>query len=223
MRAGLAAAVVAALVGCGGGHPLQQGGAGHGVDAAAAAGGEAGAGGGAAGAAGDTDAGPGGSSGGGGAGGASGAGGAGGASGAGGATSGVGGAGGAACTLEDATKIITTTSKNPLTGCTVIGACHDSEGSAAGLDLATMGWQTRLVGKGPVSMKGSAQSNYSKCAGMGLVYLQPGSKPATGLIVDKLDPAGTAPCGSHMPDLTVNLSARDFACLRSYLTTLTSP
>jgi len=138
---------------------------------------------------------------------------------------GAAGAGGsAACTLDQANAIVDSpSSKLPYTGCTLIGSCHDNSGSAAGLDLKSAGWQTKLVGQNPVAMKGSAMPNWSMCVGHG-PYLNAGSNPATGLMIDKLDPSkATPPCGAHMPNLGAMLSASDFACLRSYLTTLTSP
>jgi hypothetical protein len=142
--------------------------------------------------------------------------------------SGSGGGGGAgssgsACTLDDVNNIFVTKTANASTGCTVINACHDNQGSAAGLDLITAGWQTKLVGGNPVANKGSQMSNYSACVGHG-PYLMAGSKPAAGLIIDKLNPAvPTPPCGVHMPNLGVMLSATQFACVQSYFTTLTSP
>ena len=67
----------------------------------------------------------------------------------GGGTSG-GGTTGTACTLADVNRIFLTTQTPQNTGCTVAQACHDSNGSAAGLDLQSAGWQTKLVGKSPV-------------------------------------------------------------------------
>ena len=132
-----------------------------------------------------------------------------------------GGGGGAPCTLDQVQAIFTTGSTNVSTGCTVIGSCHDNMGTAAGLDLtAGSGWQTKLVGTGPMAGKGTIAS---MCTGKNLVYLQAGSKPAAGLLIDKLNPANpTPPCGVHMPNLGVMLSASDFACVQSYATTLTS-
>jgi hypothetical protein len=135
-----------------------------------------------------------------------------------------GSSGSKACTLDEANAIINAPStKVPYTGCTVINVCHDNQGSAAGLDLVSAGWQTKLVGGNPVAMKGSAMANYSMCVGKG-PYLNAGSNPATGLMIDKLDPSKpTPPCGAHMPNLGAMLSPADFECVRSYLTTLTSP
>jgi hypothetical protein len=133
------------------------------------------------------------------------------------------GGGSSACTLDDVNKIFTTTTANPVTSCTTINACHDNQGSAAGLDLASATWQTKLVGGNPVANMGSSMGNYSQCVGHG-PYLMAGSKPAAGLIIDKLNPAvAKPPCGAHMPNLGVMLSASQFACVQSYFTTLTSP
>jgi hypothetical protein len=138
-------------------------------------------------------------------------------------TGGAGMSGGQPCTIDDVNKIFVTTTANPVKGCTVINVCHDNQGSAAGLDLTSAGWQTRLVGANPTAMKGSAMSNFSMCVGHG-PYLVAGSKPAAGLIIDKLNPATpTPPCGVHMPNLGTMLSATEFACVQSYFTTLTSP
>jgi hypothetical protein len=129
----------------------------------------------------------------------------------------------AGCTLDQVQAIFTSTTGN--TGCTVIGACHDNNGAAAGLDLtAGSGWQSKLVGMGPVANKGGGASLYSMCAGMNLQYLKAGSKPAAGLMIDKIDPSHTsAPCGAHMPNLPPPLTTTQFNCVQSYLTTLTSP
>jgi hypothetical protein len=132
-------------------------------------------------------------------------------------------AGGArGCALDDVNEIFTTMGANVTTGCTVIGACHDNAGSAAGLDLSSAGWQTKLIGREPSPTAG-ASGAMSVCAGQNLVYLEAGSNPAAGLFIDKLRPGATAPCGTHMPNLGAELSPRDFACVLSYLTTLTSP
>jgi hypothetical protein len=166
----------------------------------------------------------GGGSGGGGSGGA-GSGGAGsGGAGSGAAGSGGGGAGGsmAACSLDDVNKLFASSTTN-IAGCTVIGQCHDNQGAAAGLDLTSAGWQTKLIGKSPTANKGGDPSLYSQCADMGRTYLVAGSNPATGLLIDKIDPNHIlAPCGMHMPSLGGPLSQAKFNCIRSYLTTLTS-
>jgi hypothetical protein len=143
---------------------------------------------------------------------------AGGSDGTGGAGMGGAGAGGtAACALADVNKIfLSTTSNSP--GCTVINACHDNAGTAAGLDLTTAGWENMLVGHAPSATAGTLKS---MCAGMGLVYLNAGSSPATGLFLDKLNPAKNAPCGAKMPNLPPPLTAQQFACVQSFANTLT--
>jgi hypothetical protein len=140
--------------------------------------------------------------------------------GAGGAGSGGGGSSGTACALADVNKLFLTTSTN--TGCTVTGACHDAQGSAAGLDLISAGWEQKLVGKGPSATAGAA-TLMSKCAGLNLVYLKAGTSPATGLFLDKLSPATVSapPCGVHMPNLGAPFTATQFACVQSWANTLT--
>ncbi|HEX4404774.1 MAG TPA: hypothetical protein VH560_08090 [Polyangia bacterium] len=132
-----------------------------------------------------------------------------------------GGAGGAACTLDQVNTIFTGSTANH--NCTTALACHDASGSAAGLDLASVGWQTKLVGMGPTTGAGAA--NYmTKCGGMGFKYLNAGSKPATGFFLDKINPQMTTPpCGDPMPQLFARLSTSEFACVQSWATTLTSP
>jgi hypothetical protein len=126
------------------------------------------------------------------------------------------GAGGTACALADVNMIFLTTASN--TGCTVMGACHDSAATAAGLDLTTAGWQSMLVGRAPSATAGTLKS---MCAGKGLVYLNAGSNPATGLFLDKLHPNAVAPCGAHMPNLGTMLTMQQFDCVQSFATTLT--
>ena len=69
-------------------------------------------------------------------------------------------------------------------------ACHDANGTAANFDMASDGWQTRLVAVNP---KG-AGLNPSMCAANG-PYLVAGMQPATGLFLDKLKPNTTPACG----------------------------
>lgn len=97
------------------------------------------------------------------------------------------------------------------TGCTIISACHDNAGSAAGLDLTTAGWETHLVGK--ASAGGGVGSLMSKCAGM--VYLKPGVVPAQGLFMDKLL-VNPPPCGQPMPNLPPLLTPTQKACVQSW-------
>ena len=122
-----------------------------------------------------------------------------------------GGTGGstAACSMADVTAIFTSTTKN--VGCTIIGACHDNNGAAAGLDLTTAGWETHLVGK--VSAGGGTGSLASMCGGM--VYLKAGVVPAQGLFIDKLT-KNPPPCGAPMPNLPPLLTATQKACVQSW-------
>jgi hypothetical protein len=127
-----------------------------------------------------------------------------------------GGTGGTACSLDDVNKIIRTVS------CTVTGACHDAAGTAAGLDLASSGWEKKLVDR----MAGSERSPAgleSMCGGMNRVYLKSGSQPAAGLLIDKIRPGATAPCGLHMPAIGSELTSTQFDCVQSFATTLTAP
>jgi hypothetical protein len=113
-----------------------------------------------------------------------------GATGAGGSGPAGGSGGGSNCVgaLDGATII---TSK-----CT-IGGCHntgDAPNSGAGLDLTinpTIGM--RLVG---VMSPGNTAAG-SSCAGNAEPYLTPNVSPATGLLIDKINPA--PPCGTEMP------------------------
>jgi hypothetical protein len=123
-----------------------------------------------------------------------------------------------ACTLSEVTTIF---SRTPTSlGCTVSSACHDSKGFAAGLDLTTVGFEKTLVGRMPSAGAGSIPS---MCANMGLVYLEAGSDPATGLLIDKIDPSKSVPpCGMHMPELGPSLTETQFDCVQSWATTLTT-
>ena len=107
------------------------------------------------------------------------------------------------------------------TNCASSG-CHDSAGSAfsGGLDLtvdANIG--SRLVG---VTSVGTA-NNESKCMGNTTPYLNAGSNPATGLLIDKIS-STNPPCGSFMPYASPSLlPAGQRTCLIQWATTLTSP
>jgi hypothetical protein len=104
--------------------------------------------------------------------------------------------------------------------CTLMGACHDSNGSAAGLDLATAGWEQRLLGNGPGSFGPGVVP--SKCGDEGRIYLIPGSQPAKGLFLDKLmdDPP---PCGFRMPFGFPAMTATDLQCIQAWANALTAP
>jgi hypothetical protein len=141
-----------------------------------------------------------------------------------GGTAGAGGGAGSsgACSLDDVNKILATPAQAIAPGCTGTTACHDANGSAAGLDLVSVGWQNKLVGMGPSASAASAPIP-TMCAGKG-PYLVAGSNPAQGLLLDKIDPtATTVPCGLHMPYLLPNLTTQQFACIKSWATTLTNP
>jgi hypothetical protein len=90
--------------------------------------------------------------------------------------------------------------------------CHDPASSTGGgLDLVSAGQADRLLGQS------STGNNGSECGGM--VYLVPGSKPATGLFIDKL----TGPtCGMAMPEL-VAWSPEQNDCVLSWANSITSP
>jgi hypothetical protein len=123
-------------------------------------------------------------------------------------TTGTGGTGGDTC---DAMPIFRTHT------CMLVGACHDGQGSAAGFDMQTAGWETKLVGK--VSAGGGTGDLASKCGGMGLVYLKAGVQPAQGLFMDKLTKAPPA-CGVQMPNLPPLLNATEQACVQKWANAL---
>jgi hypothetical protein len=105
-----------------------------------------------------------------------------------------------------------------LKNCT-LGGCHDSSGSSAGLNLTADGLPGRLLGQSPRANAGLVTSS---CAGMGKVYLNPGSNPATGLLIDKLTPSFGG-CGMRMPSGGSPLTDSQMDCVRSWALTLTSP
>src|SRR5206468_11965956 len=102
--------------------------------------------------------------------------------------------------------------------CHIPGAAND--GTAAGLDLtvdANIG--ARLVGV----MSGGTAENGSKCSTSSTPYLDAGSNPATGLLIDKVTMTHP-PCGDQMPESApFPLSKLQQSCLIQWATTLTSP
>jgi hypothetical protein len=104
--------------------------------------------------------------------------------------------------------------------CATVG-CHSAASaatSAAGLDLtmnSTIG--ARLVG---VVSPGDVAAA-SQCAGNATPYLNAGSNPATGLLIDKVQQSHP-PCGFQMPFGQPPLSAVQQTCLVEWATTLTS-
>jgi hypothetical protein len=119
-------------------------------------------------------------------------------------------AGGPGC---DITTLVTTKYS-----CTLAGACHDAQGSAANFDMASPGWEQRLVGVAPRG--GTTSFEPSLCANQGWVYLVKGSFPATGLFMEKFktNPA----CGIAMPNLGLPVSADDLACFQRWANALTA-
>jgi hypothetical protein len=100
--------------------------------------------------------------------------------------------------------------------CTVAGACHDGSAfTAGGLDLATPGWEQRLIGRIPSGV------NTSMCGGVKTPYLIAGSQPAAGLLLQKL--TGTPPCGQQMPLLGGPMSQADLQCFQRWADALTAP
>jgi hypothetical protein len=99
--------------------------------------------------------------------------------------------------------------------------CHDTADAntfGAGLDLtvnSSIG--SRLVG---VQSPGDINAG-AACTGNTEPYLVAQSSPATGLLIDKLNP--TPPCGSRMPYVGPALTTTQQTCLIQWATTLTSP
>jgi hypothetical protein len=110
--------------------------------------------------------------------------------------------------------------------CSIAGACHDANGSAAGLSLAeldqsgTVDWRAKFVGVYPKG--GGARPSPSMCFPSSIPYLVPGSQPATGLLLDKLLQF-TPPCGSRMPLVGGPLSASELGCVQRWADALTAP
>jgi hypothetical protein len=98
--------------------------------------------------------------------------------------------------------------------------CHDPVDAnfSGGLDLTVdSGIGSRLVG----ASAGTAAQG-SLCTGMG-PYLDAGSTPATGLLIDKIT-MSQPPCGGPMPaGPPFVLTATQQNCLIKWATTLTSP
>jgi hypothetical protein len=94
-------------------------------------------------------------------------------------------------------------------------SCHDPDGTAANFDMASDGWQMRLVGVNPRG----AGLNPSQCAANG-PYLVAGMQPATGLFLDKVKPDTTPACGVLMPQVGAKLDAAEFECVQSWANAL---
>jgi hypothetical protein len=102
--------------------------------------------------------------------------------------------------------------------CTVAMACHDASGSAAGFDMVTPGWETKMVGRLPNKALGSVGLR-SQCDPIGGAYLVKGT-PAKGLFIDKLKNT-TQACGSEMPLITNYLSPAEMDCVQRWANGLT--
>jgi hypothetical protein len=97
--------------------------------------------------------------------------------------------------------------------CAAPNACHDANGTAANFDMATTGWEMKLVGTNP---KGGGTS---VCASNG-PYLDPGSNPATGLFMTKLKGGTGLVCGVRMPQVGGTLSAGEIAMVQQWANAL---
>ena len=99
--------------------------------------------------------------------------------------------------------------------------CHDAADAntfGAGLDLTI----NSTIGSRLVDVKSPGDTNAgSVCGGSSEAYLNSGSNPATGLLIDKIK--ANPPCGSRMPLTGVALSPMQQTCLAQWATTLTSP
>jgi hypothetical protein len=100
--------------------------------------------------------------------------------------------------------------------CTVAGACHDALGSGGNFDMASPGWDQRLVGVYPEA----GGQVPSLCLGSTEPYLIAGSQPARGLFMDKFN--ANPPCGVAMPNVGPFVSSADLACFQSWANALTA-
>ncbi len=103
--------------------------------------------------------------------------------------------------------------------CSYPNACHDAKGTAANFDMASSGWENKLVGISP--MNGGGSGFMSQCLKAGMPYLVAGSSPARGLFLEKLNP--TPLCGSQMPALPPLLTAQELDCVQRWANGLTKP
>lgn len=99
--------------------------------------------------------------------------------------------------------------------CTASG-CHNATDKTSGLNLtAGPDLPTRLLGVMPMSVS-------FFCASSTMPYLTANSKPATGLLIDKITKS-TPSCGQRMPYLQAALSASEINCIQTWANTVTSP
>ena len=108
--------------------------------------------------------------------------------------------GSAACNTDQAKAIFT---KHLCSS----GPCHSAATKTSGFDMESPGLENRLVG---VTNTGSSLS----CAAAG-PYLVPGSHPATGLLLTKLN-GGPGLCGAQMPFNLPALSPTELSCIQSW-------
>jgi hypothetical protein len=101
--------------------------------------------------------------------------------------------------------------------CSVQGACHDAQGAAANFDMASVDWQTRLVGVLP---RAGGSVTPSVCATdpsyMNRPYIIKGSATGAGLFLDKLTSNVCSPGGMQMPNIGPHVDASDLACFQSW-------
>ncbi len=101
---------------------------------------------------------------------------------------------------------------------TCLPGCHSggtAQTTGAGLDLTIdSGIKSRLVGVMP-----SGSNIFSMCGSAGEPYLNAGSNPATGLLIDKIHPG--PPCGVQMPEVGT-ITADQQQCIVQWATTLTT-
>jgi len=102
--------------------------------------------------------------------------------------------------------------------CTLQGACHDAQGSAANFDMASPGLEKRIVGVFP---RGGGVIP-SMCMNVGIPYLMPGSVPATGLFLQKLR-SNHPPCGEQEPPLGPALTPTELDCVQRWANAITAP
>lgn len=102
--------------------------------------------------------------------------------------------------------------------CSLVGACHDKDGSAAHFKMAPAGWDAALVGTVPPG--GGAGALASQCMASAMPYITK-TQPAGGLILAKLK-GTTPPCGAKMPSLGAALTADEFTCIQNWANKLAS-
>jgi hypothetical protein len=123
---------------------------------------------------------------------------------------GQGGGGGGGATPCDAPKMVFAAS------CALAGCHGASSAGGAGLDLASAGVVSRLLGQGPSTNVSAG----ALCTDAAKPYLVAGSNPATGLLMDKMD-ANKVTCGSAM-SVIGGLTSTQLTCLSAWATGVTT-